>query len=238
LVPESARWTKERAIEELASDDARVQRSAAVRLLELAEDTTPLMPGPLDDGALRTMRVFALDETHWVIGVADAKDERSVWTPVEIAADGGVRTLAETADQPARLWVSDDPQYVPHMLVTPEQITIRVAGSESWEPALELVTVSRVRFALDTGGVAPRALVVMRSEPSAVAGAYMWDLQEFMFVGPMIDALPDPHVGEFEISLAGSPYLVPQGGVMPEPLDESEEGAPDRQMNVEEMRPV
>ena len=56
------------------------------------------------------------------------------------------------------------------------------------------------------------------ASPVAVAAVatYKWDPYELVFVGPAVDALPDPPGGRFHIDVAASRRLEPMGGELPE----------------------
>jgi hypothetical protein len=86
-----------------------------------------------------------------------------------------------------------------------------------------------------------RVNLVLKADPTAVAATYPWDFTEMMFLGPMMNALPAPGVGDFELSLNDSNYLVPVGGLMPDPIeipDPDEQQRPEFEAELDELNPA
>lgn len=239
LLPASPAWSAEQAFSRLGDDDLRVQRSAAVQLIKLSGQTPTLMPGSLDDAALRALAVRPLGANHFAVGIGDTDDPQSLWAPVQLNADGQVAPLDADTDGPVRLVVSADLDLTPHVLIKPADVLVWSDGQ--WETGMRLVTPEHVRFALDEEAVVLRLNLVLTAAPTTEAATYRWDFAEMMFLGPLMDELPAPAVGDFELSLNDSTYLVPVGGLMPDPIETpapGEEPPPEFDVELDPLNPA
>jgi hypothetical protein len=241
LLAESADWTLETCLERLRSagdDDAeRARRSAAVRLVRLAKFSALAVPEPLPDEWGGTLHVAALADDRWCMGV-HGDGARSLGMPVLIDADGKVSSPAsEAEEEAAQLFVSDDADVFPHVLLTPTRVVLiektpraalvaRTLGGarfdylrreEKW-PYIALVVPNRAAAASSTSAPASaEASDGDAARPAFVEVAmYRWDPDEQAFLGPGNDKLPDPPGGKFELDLQASKALIPVGGDIPD----------------------
>lgn len=241
LVDESADWTLETCLERLRSargDDAeREQRSAAVQLVRLAKFSALAVPEPLPAEWGGTLHVAELADDRWCLGVQGG-DARSLGMPVLIDADGKVSSPASDAEEEAaQLFVSDDAEVFPHVLLTPTRVlliekaprTALVAKSlggarfdyrrreDKW-PYIALVVPNRAPIAPSTSASASaEASERDAARPAFIEVAlYRWDPDEQAFLGPANDKLPDPPGGKFELDLQASKALIPVGGDIPD----------------------
>ncbi len=221
LQPESENWSLEEALAKMADDTTRL--SAAVRLVRLS-DTLPLcVPDPLPLKIARRLRVVALSDTLWALGLAAPDDQRLAGLVLIDSAGEITLPMMGVEEEIALLCRAEDAELFPHLLLLPGQVF--VLGDEL-QSALVAKSPRGLRFDLlyedDYPYVAllwriPRAATdETRGEPVELA-RYNWDPYELAFAGPLSDKLPDPPGGLFELDLELSEALIPVGGVLPEP---------------------
>ncbi len=113
---ESHDWSLEEALANLEEPDLGL--SAAVRLVRLADVHVPMLPDPLPMEAARKLRLIALSDSAYALGVRDDDNERLVRTPLLIDLEGNVSEPGdEDEDESYVLYVSRDGQVFPHLLV-------------------------------------------------------------------------------------------------------------------------
>lgn len=214
LAPASLEWSREEACVRLADDALGL--SAAVRLVRLSEVSPACVPDGITDELLRKLRLVALNETYWALGLVDRRDERCLHAPVLITADGAVEVLAEFADEELLvLYVAEDPEVFPHVVLLPPVVMV---VEDEVSVAMVLEPDQRVRFALRRQGDYPYvALILVRPGETDEVARYSWDPYEQAFFGPLIDVLPDPPGGKFRLDPEASLRLEPLGGELPEP---------------------
>jgi hypothetical protein len=225
LLPESETWSCEEALAKLADEAASV--SAAVRLVRLAEAAPLCLPDPLPPKLARRLRVLALSESLWALGLGTS-DESHLRSPVLIDMDGDVTLPVEGIEEElALLCRAEDAELFPHLLITPERVLM---VGEELQSALVTKLPAGLSFALRCEDDYPYVVLLWRApleasddggkaddqQPAEVA-RYTYDAYEFAFMGPLSDKLPDPPGGLFELDLEQSAALVPVGGVIPEP---------------------
>jgi hypothetical protein len=215
ITPGALAWTREAACEKLADEETGV--SAAVRLAQLSEASPLCLPAELGDDLFSQLRLRALDDQNRVFGIADAHRENCLRAPVIINVDGQVTRLAAGVEEEVlRLHLADDPDIFPHVLLYPDRVLIYDQGE--FVPAIVLAPDQRrVRFLLRRERGFPYVSLTLTSAPAREVTRYLWDPYEFAFMGPAVDALPDPPGGKFEVDLESSSWLVPLGGELPEP---------------------
>lgn len=214
IAPESLKWSLEEACGRLA--DQRLGVGAAVQLVRLAGVEALCVPSELTDEHVRRLRLVALSEGCWALGLADPRNERQLHAPVLISNHGAVTLLAEgTEEEMLILHVSKDTDLFPHLVMLPQRVLL---VDEEVVPAIVLEPDQKVRFEFRRErGFGYIALVLAQPGNRQEVARYRWDPYECMFVGPAADALPDPPGGRFEIDLDLSQGLVPVGGEIPEP---------------------
>ncbi len=225
LLPESETWSREEALAQLTDDTTRL--SAAVRLIRLAEALPLCVPDPLPVEIARRLRVVALSESRWALGLV-MPEERRLASPVLIDSDGEVTLPVEGIEEEvAVLCCAEDAELFPHLLFLPGEVFI--LGDEL-QPALVAKSPPGLRFDLRFENDYPYIALLWRTPPTATDAAgestpgepielarYKWDPWELAFSGPLCDKLPDPPGGLFELDLELSEALIPVGGVLPEP---------------------
>lgn len=225
LLPESEAWSRQEALDKLADEAASL--SAAVRLVRLAGADPLCVPDPLSAEFARRLRVVALSETLWALGLGTSDQDR-LRSPVLIDAAGAVMLPVDGVEEEvALLWVAEDTQLFPHVLTALERVWI--VGDEL-HPALVTMSPAGLRFEVREEDDVPYVVLLWRrlsevagegdqatgGEPVEVA-RYTYDPYEFAFMGPLADKLPDPPGGLFELDLEHSEGLIPVGGEIPEP---------------------
>lgn len=225
LLPESESWAREEALAKLADEAPRL--SAAVRLVGLSEVAPLWLPDPLPIEIARRLRVVALSESRWALGLATT-DARRLGSPVLIESDGEVTLPVEGIEEEvAVLCCAEDAELFPHLLLLCDQVLI--VGDEL-RSALVAKSPPGLHFDLCFDGDYPYVALLWRVPPPATNEAaepepaepveltrYKWDPWELAFSGPLCDELPDPPGGLFELDLELSEVLIPVGGVLPEP---------------------
>ena len=225
LLPESETWSREEALAQLTDDTTRL--SAAVRLIRLAEALPLCVPDPLPVKIARRLRVMALSESRWALGLVTSKEQRLA-SPVLIDLTGEVTSPVEGIEEEvALLCCAEDAEIFPHLLFLPGEVFI--LGDEL-QPALVAKSPPGLRFDLRFENEYPYVALLWRTPPTATNAArestpgepvelarYKWDPWELAFSGPLCDKLPDPPGGLFELDLELSEALIPVGGVLPEP---------------------
>ncbi|MBU0618260.1 MAG: hypothetical protein KKI02_11120 [Planctomycetes bacterium] len=224
LLPGYEAWSREEALAKLVDESACL--SAAVRLVRLAQAAPLCVPEPLPIKIARRLRVVALSESRWALGLATT-DERRLAAPLLIGSDGAVTLPLEGVEEEvALLCCAEDAELFPHLLLLPGQVFI--LGDEL-QSALVAKSPSGLRFDLLFDGDYPYVALLWRPPPATnqaeepVLGEpvelarYRWDPWELAFSGPLCDKLPDPQGGLFELDLELSEALIPVGGVLPEP---------------------
>jgi len=225
LLPESETWSQEEALAQLLDETTRL--SAAVRLIRLAEALPLCVPDPLPIKIARQLRVLALSESRWALGLVTSKEHRLA-SPVLIDSTGAVTSPVEGIEEEvALLCCAEDAELFPHLLFLPGEVFI--LGDEL-QPALVAKSPPGLRFDLRFENDYPYIALLWRTRPTATNAArestpgelvklarYNWDPWELAFSGPLCDKLPDPPGGLFELDLERSEVLIPVGGVLPEP---------------------
>jgi hypothetical protein len=214
IAPESRNWSKAEAAEKLA--DEQLGLSAAVRLVRLAGATPLCLPETLTDNQLEHLRLARLGTSRWVLGVTARDDVRRLRAPVLLSADGDVELLGEGVEEELTvLYLAGQPDVFPHVAILPDRVLL--TGDET-EPAIVLEPDELVHFECrERNGYPYLALVLPRAAAAAAeVAAYKWDPSELVFVGPAVDALPDPPGGRFHIDVAASRRLEPMGGELPD----------------------
>jgi len=225
LLPESETWSREEALAQLTDDTTRL--SAAVRLIRLAEALPLCVPDPLPVKIARRLRVMALSESRWALGLVTSKEQRLA-SPVLIDLTGEVTSPVEGIEEEvALLCCAEDAEIFPHLLFLPGEVFI--LGDEL-QPALVAKSPPGLRFDLLFENDYSYVALLWRTPPTATDTArestpgepvelarYKWDPWELAFSGPLCDKLPDPPGGLFELDLELSEALIPVGGVLPEP---------------------
>ena len=235
---ESFDWTLPEALANL--EEPELGLSAAVRLVRLADVHVPMLPDPLPVAAARKLRLTALSDSAYALGVRDDDNERVVRTPLLIDLEGNVSEPGDDGES-FDLYVSRDGDVFPHLLISPttvvnaaspddEQIRLESTDSMWFEVRQEnevdylaLIHLGgaeeneETEEAADDEADAPSAV----SEPAVVGpvevARYQWDPFESMFMGPAADKLPAPLEGRFELDLEASAWLLPVGGEIGEP---------------------
>ncbi|MBK9120025.1 MAG: hypothetical protein IPM18_10570 [Phycisphaerales bacterium] len=214
ISPEALKWTRDEAV--AALPDPATMLSAAVRLVQLAELDTLLVPGTLDDQHVRRLSAVRLFEERWVLGLLSRSADDVLRAAVLIDADGTVQPIAlGPAEELLQFHLAPDPDIFPHVAVLPEYVLIVPAKGEVIE-AIVLESGAPAHFALQRRG---RVRYMALQVESREVARYRWDAWEQMFLGPARDKLPDPPGGEFNIDLELSHALVPVGGIVPERQD-------------------
>jgi hypothetical protein len=214
LKPDRNTWTTAEAATHL-SDDA-LALSAAIRLVDLAEQDPACVPKPITDAIAERLRLVRLNDTWWALGFA-AADERTLHSPVLIAAEGAVERVATGgAEEWARLHIADDPDIFPHVVTLPTRVLII---EDEVQTAIALEPEQSVWFDLRRQDGFPYiALILTRPGKPEEVARYVWDPYELSFFGPQVDRLPTPPGGKFHIALDASQRLEPRGGELPEPI--------------------
>lgn len=213
VVAGSEEWTAPQAVEMLESGDARSALSAAIRLVRLAQIEHPLTSDPLTAELADEHRLVRLGDDIWAVGRSVA-EEAGLAAPLLIRPDGRVDVI--DGAPPAALYVSQDADLFPHLLVGPD--TVRIVDQDV-RAAITARIIEPAGFAWRREGRAAHVAIVLAGPTETVEVArYRWDPFELMFLGPAADALPDPPGGRFEIDLPRSPALVPVGGEIPASL--------------------
>lgn len=225
LAQQAARWSRADALARMT--DEALALHAAARLVQLAEIQPLCLPGPPSDQDLRQRRLARLTDTTWALGLADAEDDTRIFAPVLLAANGDISTLDDhLGEETLVLHLAENAQVFPHLVVQPERVRV---VTDDVNPAMVLATREHVRFALrQQHGFSYIALVLLADPAAEEVARYRWDPFEEAFLGPAVDALPDPPGGKFELDLEASPMLVPVGGEIPAP-EPLEQPPPDKQ---------
>lgn len=213
-------WTAQQATERLTHADQAL--SAAVRLVRLSGQSVLCVPPDMPNNFAERLAVVQLSDDWFALGFAN-RQRRRLRAPVLISADGEVTQPVTGFEQEvAVLYVAKDPDVFPHLIVTPTRV---LWISDEIVPALVGRKLPHVTFAwTDNEGFPYIALRLSGAagasdgpEKSGEVAKYTWDPYEYAFMGPLIDKLPDPPGGEFELDLKASQALVPVGGEIPEP---------------------
>lgn len=234
LLPEAESWSREEALARLADEPARL--SAAVRLVRLADVAPLCVPDPMPLRVARRLRLRALSDSLWALGLS-TPDDRRLAAPVLIDAAGEVTLPADGVEEEvALLCCAKNPELFPHLLIVPERVTIVGAQLQS---ALVSDSPPGLIFDLRFDGELPYVALLWRgssapadetdetiqSTQPAIAdddgpievARYDYDAYELAFMGPLSNKLPDPPGGLFELDLDASAALIPVGGVIPQP---------------------
>jgi hypothetical protein len=227
LAPESAKWSREKAVQHLK--DGKLGVSAAVRLVRLAGESPLCVPEPVSDAVVRRLRLVSLGEDVWALGIADRNDQSTLHAPVLIGLSGTVVTVADgTEEEASTLCMSGDAEVFPHLIVTPRRVLM---AEIPLRPALTLASPDTIGFALRAReGLSYVALVMHGPQKWVEVASYRWGPYELDFEGPASDKLPDPPGGKFALDMEQSPLLVPRGGEIPPPVP--------REENEDEMPPM
>jgi hypothetical protein len=224
ILPESQSWSRDEALAKL--DDEAAGVSAAVRLVRLAEAAPLGVPDPLPARIAARLRVLPLSDELWALGWSVASDERQLRSAVLIGSAGEVELpVSGTEEELSLLYVSDDVDVFPHLLITPLRVLIVATPVQ---PAIVAKSLGDSQFALRHERGFPYVALVCAgvvegegdqeppAEPVEVT-RYTWDPYEMAFMGPASDKLPDPPGGRFEMDLEQSLVLIPVGGEIAEP---------------------
>lgn len=118
------------------------------------------------------------------------------------------------------------------MLITPARVLL---VGEELQTVIVAKSLPACRFDVrDEDGYWYLALVLRppadasdRNSDVVEVARYEYDPFESAFMGPLIDKLPDPPGGKFELDLEQSIGLVPVGGQLPEPPEPDPPVVPD-----------
>jgi len=222
IAPESHTWTRELASQQIA--DVKLGISAAVRLVRLSAVPSLCVPDGLSDQHVRRLRLVRLRDDRWALGMSDRNDQSRLRAALLISLDGIVTPLADGIDEELIcLHVSEDSEVFPHLAILPGRVLLLEDGVT---PAIVLEPEQSLRF--DLTSVRSFSYVSLSTMAGDEAAQYRWDPYELAFMGPAIDALPDPPGGTFHIDLDASERFEPLGGELPEtiPLEEPPPDAP------------
>ncbi|MFN0136155.1 MAG: hypothetical protein ACKVS9_08580 [Phycisphaerae bacterium] len=214
-------WTREQALAKLADDSSAA--GAAVRILELAQVASPIVPQTTTDTHLRAVRVIRFSEQYFACGL-QTDNERLLRAAVLIDATTGEvqKTDSSDAESMTLFYVSADAEVFPHLLVLTDRV--RTWGSDA-KDAVVFKPLTGLRFDLRTHNEYPYvALLYTQEGKTEEVARYKWDPYELSFMGPETDKLPEPSTQNFEIDLSASQALVPVGGDIepPKPIDNEE----------------
>jgi len=229
ILPESQSWSGEEALSKL--DDEAAGVSAAVRLVRLAEAAPLGVPDPLPPRIAARLRLLRLSESLWALGWSVAGHENRLRSAVLIGSAGEVELpVGGTEEELSLLYVSDDADVFPHLLITPLRVLIVATPVQS---AIVVKSLVGSQFAMRHERGFPYVALVYSGAAEAEGGQgppakpvevarYTWDPYEMAFMGPASDKLPDPPGGRFEIDLEQSLALIPVGGEIgePDPVEE------------------
>ncbi len=218
LFSENETWTAGEAVARLgdATEDVR----AAVRLVRLARLRPLSVPDPLPVECAARLRVRALGESRWALGIEQAQDALRLRGTVLIDSDGSAALAAEGLDEElAVLRCSEDTRRFPHVLVLPDRVLLL---SNGLAPALVGRSLPGCRFEWRRESGRPEIVLLWvggagESRRSEVVARYRWDALEALFAGPAADALPQPEGAFFELDEKASAALLPVGGRTPPP---------------------
>jgi len=229
ILPESRSWSCEEALAKLSDEAAGV--SAAVRLVQLAEAAPLGVPDPLPPRIAERLRLLRLSDSLWALGWSVAGHENRLRSAVLIGSAGAVELpVGGTEEELSLLYVSDDADVFPHLLITPLRVLIVATPVQS---AIVVKSLGSSQLAMRHERGFPYVALVCSGAAEAEGGQaqpgkpvevarYTWDPYEMAFMGPVSDKLPDPPGGRFEIDLRQSLALVPVGGEIgePDPIEE------------------
>lgn len=225
-------WSRDEALARLAADQDAI--SAALRLVRLAEARSPATDEPLSAATVRGLRVLRVGEQRWAIGSAGPAP-REIRSPLVIESTG---VVARPMDDPgeATLFVAEDPEVFPHLLVDRTSVTIY---GDAPRRALTLKTGEALHFEVRTRNEFPYVSLALTEHSDdgqpIQAAEYRWDPFELAFAGPLSDKLPPPHEGRFELDLAQSRALIPVGGEIEVKPADPPKRQPDRPVEPEPL---
>lgn len=225
ILPGLDSWTFEEAVAKLSEESARL--SAALRLLQLSElapfGTIAPLPAPLAE----RLRIVALDESHWALGLQTC-NEYILAAIVLIAADGAASYPTDYQEPEfTYLHYSENIELFPHLFFAEDRLWMW--GDGEWNLALTVKRPAGLHFEKRSERGRPSVVLMWQKTPIPDPGKqnetdayveiarYRWDPFELAFAGPLCDKLPDPPGGQFELDLELSEALIPIGGVLPEP---------------------
>lgn len=206
----------EDAVERLTDESARL--AAAVRLIRVSGVRPLCVPEPLPQRFADDLRVVALGETRWVLGLVDPRDDRRLRGPVLIDRTGGVRLPVEGLDEEVAVFVlSEAEPHFPHVIVLPDRVLL--VADETYA-GLVGKALHGCRFDVRATDGFPRVVLLGRATGDApraapVVAEYRWDFYEAVFAGPQADEIPGSDGQYFELDVARSRALIPIGGRMP-----------------------
>lgn len=213
-VPESANWSAAEAFAGLHDPSSAITRSAALRLLRLSDLAPVCLPAVISADLAERLRVVALSESLYVFGREVSPGQLAC--PVLLRTPGVAQLPNAAADaDSAELFVSDDVDLFPHVLVNPG--TVRIVGDELRD-AIVASRLGPARFTVlreDHRSCVALVLPAAPPDKPREIARYRWDPYELMFMGPASDAFPGDVGGRFEIDLHRSSALVPVGGEIP-----------------------
>lgn len=223
----SASWSREEAAHKLA--DHREGLTAALRLVELSGLSTSMLKAPAQ------LQLKRLSDELWAIG--NAEDANLLRGPLFIRTDGDVSSPVEFADpETLRLYVSDDVEVFPHLLLLPEMVRL-VSGGERSPLAIVLLPDQPVELELRRHGGFPYISVVLTVTRTEVA-FYRWDPYEQDFMGPSADKLADPPGGRWTADLRACLRLIPVGGELAEPETQPAQPSPPQPVIDDDLLPA
>lgn len=217
--------------------EAETRLSAAIRLVQMSELYPACVPAPLSDAWVRRLRLVQLFPEVYAVGVDTPDEPARLRMPVILRSGGAVETpLVGVEEEASVLWVADDPEVFPHLLVAPQQILI--VRADETIAAVVGKDLRGLRFApREDDGYRYVALI---NDPVGAAGGndpdppgevarYNWEPFEETFLGPARDKIaPDAGDDEvFAIDLEASQRLVPVGGIIPPPTENTPPPAED-----------
>ncbi len=242
---QAADWTQAEAARRLADEvDAPY---AALRLVQLSQVRSLLFSAEVASGMPPRVRVRRLNDAFWALGLAEGTNGANavLRAALLLAADGTV--IAPTAgldEELSALHISNDAEVFPHLIVTPTRVLV---VRDSVVDAIVARSVGGAAFRLRRRGEYPYIALEhpaaagqplpaaepdgaeMEAEAAAEIDAearargelarYTWDPFEAMFMGPADGLLPSSVGGRFSIDLARSAMLVPVGGLIEGPLE-------------------
>ncbi|MGE3182787.1 MAG: hypothetical protein AB7N71_14245 [Phycisphaerae bacterium] len=209
-------WSRNVAAKKLYGG-GEAQLFGALRLAQLADCEPLLAPDNVTDATVRLLRVKALDTERYLLGVAVPGNERAMRAPVMIHNDGRVETIAAGVDEElATLYISADADIFPHIVLTPHCVSVLHDATESAIVLASADSACRFRYQENRGAPYIALSPAQNTEEGDEAARFTWDPYELFFSGPASDYLDEKEGLTFEIDIAASPLLIPQGGIIPE----------------------
>ncbi len=236
---QAAGWSREEALTRLEDDSDAAY--AAVRLVELAEVHALAIPRPMLPDAIARIRVRRLNDTFRAVGLgaSAASGDAALRAALLIRSDGEVVAPGSGVEEEVSvLHVSADPDVFPHVIVRPDGVLVvrdwcvdAIVSRElkgacfrlRWRGEFPYLAIEHPA----ARGVSPARGDADEDEPDDDPEArargelarYTWDPFEEMFMGPADGALPESVGGRFSLDLTRSEMLVPVGGQIEAPVE-------------------